>query len=106
MFTLILFIGRRMWGELCSCSDCGDFQSRRHDLRLVDDLSFGHTVNGTACAIPRTIMAIIETHQNANGTVTLPAPLRDIMNRDVLGLSTLVMPDMRLLRSRDFKLIK
>ncbi|KAF4531431.1 hypothetical protein B566_EDAN004199 [Ephemera danica] len=95
--------GRQMWGELCSCSDCGDFQSRRHDMRLEDSSSFVHTVNGTACAVPRTLMALVETHQNEDGTVTLPAPLRDLMSRDVLGRSPLVMPDMRPLRSKDLR---
>jgi seryl-tRNA synthetase len=44
-----------------------------------------HTLNGTAVAISRAIIAILENHQNADGTVTVPAPLVAWMGKDVIG---------------------
>jgi seryl-tRNA synthetase len=64
--------------ELTSTSNCTDFQSRRLDIRTRED---GQTVpvatlNGTLTAITRTIVAVLETHQNADGSVTVPPALR------------------------------
>ena len=64
--------------ELTSTSNCTDFQSRRLDIRTRED---GQTVpvatlNGTLTAITRTIVAILETHQNEDGSVTVPQALR------------------------------
>ena len=69
---------RQGWGELTSTSNCTDFQSRRLDIRTRED---GQTVpvatlNGTLTAITRTIVAILETHQNEDGSVTVPQALR------------------------------
>jgi seryl-tRNA synthetase len=68
--------------ELTSTSNCTEFQSRRLDIRTRSDE--GKTVpvatlNGTLCAITRTIVAILETHQNADGSVTVPEALRPYM---------------------------
>lgn len=57
--------GRNIWGEVMSTSNCTDYQSRRLAIRYRDDqnkdgLLFPHTLNGTACAIPRIIMALLE----------------------------------------------
>lgn len=54
--------GRGSWGELTSCSNCGDYQSRRLGIRhLVGGaLEYVHTLNGTAMAVPRVIVAILE----------------------------------------------
>lgn len=56
--------GRKLWGEVMSTSECTDFQSRRLAIRLKQpkekDLTFPYTLNGTACAIPRIIMALLE----------------------------------------------
>jgi len=65
--------------ELTSTSNCTDFQARRLDIRTRDD--HGQTVpvatlNGTLTAIPRAIVAILETHQNEDGSVTVPQALR------------------------------
>ncbi len=66
------------YGEVSSCSNCTDYQSRR--LRIRDEHGrFVHTVNGTAVAVPRIIMAICEQNQMPNGCVALPEKLRPYM---------------------------
>lgn len=64
--------------ELTSTSNCTDFQSRRLDIRVAGETGNTHaaTLNGTLTAITRAIVAILETHQNADGSVTLPKALR------------------------------
>ncbi|KAL0269681.1 UNVERIFIED_CONTAM: hypothetical protein PYX00_007330 [Menopon gallinae] len=76
------FPGRCMYGEVSSCSNCTDFQSRRLNIKFRDgdELRHVHTVNGTACAIPRTVMALFETHQLKNKNVVIPEPLRPFMD--------------------------
>jgi len=70
--------GREMWGEISSCSNCTDYQTRRLSVHQEDG-SFCHTVNGTACAIPRMIIAICEQMQLENGNVIIPDVLRQYM---------------------------
>lgn len=82
------FPGRGIYGEVSSCSTCTDFQSRRLNIKFRDgnDVRHVHTVNGTACAIPRTVMAIFEKHQLENGNIVIPEPLRPYMGgRDIIG---------------------
>ena len=64
--------------ELTSTSNCTDFQARRLDIRVRTDGKTGPlaTLNGTLTAIPRAIVAILETHQQADGSVRVPAALR------------------------------
>ncbi|PSN41966.1 hypothetical protein C0J52_10530 [Blattella germanica] len=66
-----------------SCSDCTDYQSRRLNIKYRSSDSdvpiHAHTVNGTACAIPRTLIALLETHQQADGSVEIPRPLQGYM---------------------------
>ena len=64
--------------ELTSTSNCTDFQARRLDIRVRDDgrTSPVATLNGTLTAIPRAIVAILETHQQADGSVRVPEALR------------------------------
>ncbi len=78
--------GLGRYGEISSASNCTDFQSRRLDIRYrpVNDqtkgnkapLRFTHTLNATAVAVPRMIIAILETHQREDGSVAVPAALR------------------------------
>jgi seryl-tRNA synthetase len=74
--------------ELTSTSNCTDFQSRRLDIRgRAGQGANQHlaTLNGTLCAIPRTIVAILETHQQADGSVRVPEALRPyLQGREVL----------------------
>jgi seryl-tRNA synthetase len=67
--------------ELTSTSSCTEFQSRRLDIRgrFPDGTRPVATLNGTLCASTRTIVAILETHQNADGSVTVPQALRPYM---------------------------
>ncbi len=68
--------------ELTSCSNCTEFQARRAKIKYKDadnKLQYAHTLNGTAVAIARTLVAIIENYQNADGSVTIPEVLRPYM---------------------------
>ena len=70
--------------EVSSCSNFEDFQARRSNIRFRDDdkgdLRFVHTLNGSGVALPRTMIAIIETYQREDGTVEIPEVLRPYMN--------------------------
>ncbi len=75
--------------EISSCSNCGDFQARRASIRYRDPASFKgtrlvHTLNGSGLAVGRTVAAIIENYQNADGSVTVPEVLRPYMGVDVI----------------------
>jgi seryl-tRNA synthetase len=77
------------WGEVTSTSNCTDYQSRRLDIRFKREgekgTRFVHTLNGTALALSRAVIAILENHQNADGSVTIPAVLRPYLNREKIG---------------------
>jgi seryl-tRNA synthetase len=64
--------------ELTSTSNCTEFQARRLDIRMRGEGGNRPlaTLNGTLCAVPRTIVAILETHQQPDGSVTVPEALR------------------------------
>ncbi|MFJ8716966.1 serine--tRNA ligase [Streptomyces violaceus] len=73
--------------ELTSTSDCTEFQSRRLSIRVRDGKQVKPlaTLNGTLCAVPRTIVAILENHQQADGSVRVPEMLRPYLGgREVL----------------------
>jgi seryl-tRNA synthetase len=73
--------------ELTSTSNCTDFQARRLDIRgrFAEGTRHLATLNGTLCAVPRTIVAILETHQQADGSVRVPEALRPyLQGREVL----------------------
>ena len=70
--------GRGDYGETQSCSNCTDFQSRALNIRLrrrEQGTDFVHTLNGTALAVPRTIVAILENYQQEDGSVRVPTAL-------------------------------
>ena len=74
--------GRNAFSETHSCSTLGDFQSRRSNIRvrLADgSLSYPFTLNNTAVASPRILIPLLENHQNADGSVTLPKALGPYM---------------------------
>ena len=79
--------GREEYGEVCSASNCTDYQSRRLGIRSGKD-GFLHTVNGTAIAVPRIILSILETHQTDDGEVIIPEVLRPYFGRDKISLTT------------------
>ncbi|KNC87189.1 seryl-tRNA synthetase, variant [Sphaeroforma arctica JP610] len=76
------------FGEVTSASNCTDFQARRLNIKYkTHDSSpslFAHTLNGTACAVPRVIIALLETHQNEDGTVNVPEALHSYMRGKVI----------------------
>ena len=69
--------------EISSCSNCGDFQARRMNARFRREgekrPDFLHTLNGSGLAVGRAMVALLENHQNADGSVTLPDALRPYM---------------------------
>ena len=73
--------------EISSCSNCGDFQARRMQARVKDGkkTELVHTLNGSGLAVGRTLLAIMENYQNADGTITVPDVLRPYMGIDVIG---------------------
>jgi seryl-tRNA synthetase len=72
--------------EVTSTSNCTEFQSRRLSVRLRDENGVRPlaTLNGTLCAVPRNIVAILENHQQADGSVRVPEALRPLLGTDVL----------------------
>ena len=70
--------GQADYRELTSASNCTDYQARRLNCRVKTDAGpvFAHTLNGTAIAVARTIIALLETHQKADGGVHIPHALR------------------------------
>ncbi|MEA5570473.1 serine--tRNA ligase [Calothrix sp. UHCC 0171] len=74
--------------EISSCSNCGDFQARRADIRFKESgkkgTQFVHTLNGSGLAIGRTMAAVLENYQQADGTIRIPEVLQPFMGREVL----------------------
>lgn len=67
-----------MYREISSCSNCEDFQARRAMIRYRDGkgkLHYAHTLNGSGLAVGRTVAAVLENYQNADGSVTIPEVL-------------------------------
>ncbi|RVU45013.1 serine--tRNA ligase [Rubrivivax rivuli] len=68
--------------EISSCSNCGDFQARRMQARFRNasgKTEFVHTLNGSGLAVGRALVAVLENHQQADGSVRIPAALRPYM---------------------------
>lgn len=64
--------------EISSCSNCEDFQARRAMIRYRDEnnkIQYAHTLNGSGLAVGRTVAAVLENYQNADGSVTIPEVL-------------------------------
>ncbi|MBQ7985673.1 MAG: serine--tRNA ligase [Clostridia bacterium] len=74
--------------EISSCSNFEDYQARRANIRYKDGpkdkAQFVHTLNGSGLAVGRTVAAILENYQNADGTVTVPEALRGYMGCDII----------------------
>lgn len=75
--------GSQEWLEVSSCSNCEDFQARRANIRFRREVGakpeFMHTLNGSGLALPRTMIAILENYQQADGSVIVPEVLRPYM---------------------------
>ncbi|MGH6651275.1 MAG: serine--tRNA ligase [Sphingopyxis sp.] len=76
--------GQHSYREISSCSNCGDFQARRMNTRFrrdgVKGNEFVHTLNGSGLAVGRTLVAILENYQQADGSVTIPDALLPYMS--------------------------
>ncbi len=74
--------------EISSCSNFEDYQARRGGIRFKktpkDKAQYVHTLNGSGVAVGRTVAAILENYQNADGTVTVPEALRKYMGCDII----------------------
>src|SRR6201999_1537327 len=75
--------GQDRYREISSCSNCGEFQGRRMNARFRSKgekgTRFVHTLNGSGLAVGRTLIAVLENYQEADGSVTVPEVLRNYM---------------------------
>ncbi|HEY7787621.1 MAG TPA: serine--tRNA ligase [Casimicrobiaceae bacterium] len=75
--------GQNTWREISSCSNCGAFQARRMQARYRNAQGkpeFVHTLNGSGLAVGRTLVAVMENYQCADGSIEIPAAVRPYMN--------------------------
>jgi seryl-tRNA synthetase len=79
------------YGEVTSTSDCTDYQSRRLNVRYrpagQKGTRYVHTLNGTAVALSRALIVVLENYQRADGQIDVPEVLRPYLGKDVIGLS-------------------
>ncbi len=76
--------GQNAFREISSCSNCGDFQARRMDARYrpagdTKGTRFVHTLNGSGLAVGRTLVAVLENYQQADGSIAIPDVLKSYM---------------------------
>ena len=81
--------GQQRFREISSCSNCGDFQARRMPARYrpkgdAKGTRFVHTLNGSGLAVGRTLVAILENYQQADGSVAVPEALQPYLGMDVI----------------------
>jgi len=80
--------GCEEWLEVSSCSNCGDFQARRADIRYrptpEEKPRFVHTLNGSGLALPRVLIAIMENYQQPDGSILIPEVLQGFMGEKVI----------------------
>ncbi len=83
--------GCEEWLEVSSCSNCGDFQARRANIRYRPSADsrpqFAHTLNGSGLALPRVMIAIMENYQQADGSITIPEVLQPFVGQKVITSS-------------------
>ena len=76
------------WLEVSSCSNCGDFQARRANIRYrpspEEKPQFVHTLNGSGLALPRVLIAIMENYQQADGSILIPEALQPYVGEKVI----------------------
>ncbi len=80
--------GQGVFREISSCSNYGEFQARRAQIRYRAEpkgkVRLAHTLNGSALAVGRTVIAILENYQQADGSVIVPEVLRPFMGCEVI----------------------
>jgi seryl-tRNA synthetase len=77
--------GQGQFLEVSSCSNCEDFQARRMNLRFKSEAEgnrFPHILNGSGTALARLFVALLETHQQTDGSISVPAPLQPFLKAD------------------------
>ncbi len=76
------------WLEVSSCSNCGDFQARRANIRFRPKegarLQFVHTLNGSGLALPRVLISLLESYQQPDGSIAVPEALRPYTGFEVI----------------------
>ena len=81
--------GEQQWLEVSSCSNFESFQARRGNIRYRkandNSVEFVHTLNGSGLATPRLMVAILETYQQSDGSISIPEPLKDYVGREVFN---------------------
>ncbi|CAG9838156.1 unnamed protein product [Diabrotica balteata] len=95
--------GRKVYGEISSCSNCTDYQSRRLDIKYKTrdgNVKFAHTLNGTACAIPRLLITLIENGQDEKGSVHIPEVLQKYMKNRTSIFRQKSIPELRLVKNK------
>lgn len=80
--------GCEEWLEVSSCSNCGDFQARRANVRFRPEQGarpqFVHTLNGSGLALPRVLIAVMENYQQPDGSITIPQALHPYTRFEVI----------------------
>ena len=80
--------GEQKWLEVSSCSNFETFQSRRGNIRFRRDsnkkVELVHTINGSGLATPRLLVALLESYQNKNGSISIPEPLQPYFGSEVI----------------------
>lgn len=79
--------GQGTYLEVSSCSNCEDYQARRMNLRYKTETGenrFPHILNGSGTALARLFVALVETHQQADGSIAIPEPLRPYLRAEVI----------------------
>lgn len=83
--------GCQEWLEVSSCSNCGDFQARRANIRYrpshADRPQFVHTLNGSGLALPRVMIALMENYQQADGSILVPEVLQPYVRQKIITSS-------------------
>ena len=81
--------GEGKWLEVSSCSNFEDFQARRGNIRFRRNsdkkVEFVHTLNGSGLATPRLLVALLESYQNADGSIAIPKPLQPYLGAEVIN---------------------
>ena len=81
--------GEQQWLEVSSCSNFESFQARRGNIRYRkandNSVEFVHTLNGSGLATPRLMVAILETYQQSDGSISIPKPLKDYVGGEVFN---------------------
>ncbi|XP_017118953.1 serine--tRNA ligase, chloroplastic/mitochondrial [Drosophila elegans] len=93
--------GRQMWGEISSCSNCTDYQARRLGIKYRrssdGQILHAHTINGTATAIPRLLIALLESYQRGDA-IEIPHVLRSFMDGQELITRNKRIPETKLVK--------